>query len=169
MASIKNKWVLLAALSILVLILDQSTKSLIMASIPRNESVQVIQGFFNIVHLQNPGGAFGFMSNGYSDIKRLFFVAGTLIAATLLIVLFRKLPQEYSLLRAGIALILGGAAGNVIDRIRYGRVVDFLDFFWKDFHWPAFNVADSLVCVGTAILVWVIIREEKTADASDPV
>ncbi len=157
MAPTKSKWVLLAALSLLVLILDQSTKSLIMTSIPRNGSVPVIQGFFNIVHLQNPGGAFGFLSNGYSDIKRLFFVAGTLIAATLLIVLFRKLPKEYSLLRAGIALILGGAAGNVIDRIRYGRVVDFLDFYWKDLHWPAFNVADSAVTLGAGVFLFYLI------------
>ncbi len=140
-----------------MVVLDQVTKALVTAFIPLNGAIPVIQGFFSIVHIQNPGGAFGFLSAGYSGIKRVFFLAGTLFAAVLLLVLFRRLPRQYVFLRAGMALIVGGAAGNFMDRVRYGSVVDFLDFYWGALHWPAFNVADSAVTAGAGIFLFHLI------------
>ncbi|MBW1778527.1 MAG: signal peptidase II [Deltaproteobacteria bacterium] len=157
MASFRSKWMLLAVLVFLVVLLDQASKVWITVSLPLNGAIPVVDGFFNIVHVQNPGGAFGFLSEGYSDFKRTFFLAGTLVAAVVLMLVFRKLPAEYVFLRAGIALILGGAAGNFIDRLRQGRVVDFLDFYIGDLHWPAFNVADSAVTAGAVIFLFHLI------------
>ena len=79
-----------------------------------------------------------------------------------------RLPEDQWPAALGYSLILTGALGNLIDRVRLGEVVDFIDVYYGHYHWPAFNVADSLVCVGAAVMVWVIIREEKTADASNP-
>jgi len=146
-----------AAVVLGVVIVDQVTKAWIAASLSLHQAVSVIPGFFSIVHVQNPGGAFGWMSGEYSHIKRFFFTAGTLVAAGLLLQLFRRLPREYRLLHFGIALILGGAVGNLIDRIRSGSVLDFLDFYWRDLHWPAFNVADSAVTIGAGILIYYLV------------
>jgi len=157
MASFRSKWMLLAVLVFLVVLLDQASKAWITVSLPENVAIPVVDGFFNIVHVQNPGGAFGFLAEGYSDFKRTFFLAGTVVAAVVLMLVFRKLPTEYVFLRTGIALILGGAAGNFIDRLRQGRVVDFLDFYIGDLHWPAFNVADSAVTAGAVIFLFHLI------------
>ncbi len=154
MGTDRSKWIFLAGIVLAVGVLDQATKALIAAWLPQNGSVTIIPGFFNLVHVKNPGGAFGFLSGQYSDVKRLFFLAGTLVAAGMLLHLFRKLPGGFPVLRAGVALILGGAAGNFMDRVRCGEVLDFLDFYWKEFHWPAFNVADSAVTVGAGIFLF---------------
>jgi len=152
-----------------VVLLDQATKLMVLAKMPLYQSIAVLPGFFNLTHIRNPGGAFGFMAAGSPGIRNLLFVGVSAIAMGLIVYFYRSTPKTHSFLASALALIFGGAVGNLIDRLRFGEVVDFLDVYVNTYHWPAFNVADSLVCVGTALLVWVIIRDEKTADASNPV
>jgi len=151
------------------LVLDQMTKILVMLKLPLGSQVPLIPGFLNLVHIHNKGAAFGLLSGWSAEFAWLFFVATTGLVLVVLGYLWWRLPADHWPAALGYSLILTGALGNLIDRVRLGEVVDFIDVYWGRYHWPAFNVADSLVCVGTAVLVWVIIRDEKTADASNPV
>jgi signal peptidase II len=151
------------------LLLDQVTKVLVMLKLPLGSQAPLIPGLLNLVHIHNKGAAFGLLSGWSAEFAWLFFVATTGLVLAVLGYLLWRLPGDHWPAALGYSLILTGALGNLIDRVRLGEVVDFIDVYWGRYHWPAFNVADSLVCVGTAILVWVIIREEKTADASNPV
>jgi len=149
--------------------LDQITKILVMLKLPLGSQVPLIPGLLNLVHIHNKGAAFGLLSGWSMEFAWLFFVATTGLVLGVLGYLLWRLPDDHWPAALGYSLIMTGALGNLIDRVRLGEVVDFIDVYWGRYHWPAFNVADSLVCVGTAILVWVIIRDEKTADASNPV
>lgn len=151
------------------LALDQVCKLLVLAKLPLGSQAPLIPGLLNLVHIHNKGAAFGLLSGWSAEFAWLFFVAITGLALVVLGYLLWRLPDEDWPAALGYSLILTGALGNLIDRVRLGEVVDFIDVYWGRYHWPAFNVADSLVCVGAAVLVWVIIREEKTADASNPV
>jgi signal peptidase II len=99
---------------------------------------------------------------------RVFFLFTTSIVLVVVGYLWWRLPEDQRLANLGYSLIMAGALGNLVDRVRMGEVVDFLDFYWGRYHWPAFNVADTLVCLGAGFLVWVILREEKAADVSSP-
>ena len=149
--------------------LDQVTKVLVQLKMPLGSQEPLIPGLLNLVHIHNKGAAFGLLSGWSTEFAWLFFVATTGLVLGVLGYLLWRLPDDHWPAALGYSLILTGALGNLIDRVRLGEVVDFIDVYWGRYHWPAFNVADSLVCVGTAILVWVIIRDEKTADASNPV
>jgi signal peptidase II len=149
--------------------LDQLTKIWVILKLPLGSQVPLIPGFLNLVHVRNKGAAFGLMSSWSPDFVWLFFVAVIGLVLVVLGYLLWRLPDDHWPAALGYSLILTGALGNLIDRVRLGEVVDFIDVYWGRYHWPAFNVADSLVCVGAAVMVWVIIRDEKTADASNPV
>jgi len=166
---VPRKLAILMALLALGLPLDQVTKVLVQLKLPLGSQAPLIPGLLNLVHIRNKGAAFGLLSGWPAEFAWLFFVATTGLVLGVLGYLLWRLPDDHGPAALGYSLILTGALGNLIDRVRLGEVVDFIDVYWGRYHWPAFNVADSLVCVGTAILVWVIIREEKTADASDPV
>jgi signal peptidase II len=150
------------------LVLDQVSKLLILLKLPLGGQAPLIPGLFNLVHVHNKGAAFGMLSGWSAQFAWLFFVVTTALVLVVLGYLLWRLPEDHWPAALGYSLILTGALGNLIDRIRLGEVVDFIDVYYGHYHWPAFNVADSLVCVGAAVLVWVIIREEKTADASNP-
>ena len=151
------------------LVLDQVSKLFILLKLPLGGKLALIPGLLNFVHVHNKGAAFGLLSGLPAEYAWLFFVATTGLVLGVLGYLLWRLPDDHWPAALGYSLILTGALGNLIDRVRLGEVVDFIDVYWGRYHWPAFNVADSLVCVGTAILVWVIIRDENTADASNPV
>ena len=144
------------------------SKLLVLQLMPLGSQTPVVHGFFNLVHVHNKGAAFSLLDSFSTAFAWLFFVATTGLVLGVLGYLLWRLPDDHWTAALGYSLILTGALGNLIDRVRLGEVVDFIDVYWGRYHWPAFNVADSLVCVGTAILVWVIIRDEKTADASNP-
>ncbi|HZE20727.1 MAG TPA: signal peptidase II [Desulfobaccales bacterium] len=164
-----RKYFIFVVLLVAGLALDQVTKALVAQRLPLGSQVPLIPAFLNLVHIQNQGAAFGMLSGWPPYYTWWFFVAVSVVVLTVLGYLLWRLPEDHWPAALGYSLILTGALGNLIDRIRLGAVVDFIDVYWRSYHWPAFNVADSLVCVGAAILVWVIIREEKTADASNPV
>jgi signal peptidase II len=152
-----NKYLKLTAIAGLVIIFDQITKAVIRNTLTLYHSITVIPGFFNITHILNPGGAFGFMANKSPFLRNLLFILLSSLAICLIFYLYKNTPKKYYLLSTCFALILGGALGNLIDRIRFGKVVDFLDFYIGSYHWPAFNVADSAITVGITIYVFHLV------------
>jgi signal peptidase II len=139
------------ALSVLVLALDQASKAWMLASFRLMESL-VVTPFFNLVLVFNPGAAFSFLA-GAGGWQKWFFVGLALAISAWLLSLLRRHAGE-RLLPTALALILGGAVGNLIDRLRFDAVVDFFDFHLAGYHWPAFNVADSAITVGVALMLW---------------
>ncbi len=137
----------------LVVVLDQITKWLVLAKLPLYHAITVIPGFFNLTHIRNPGGAFGFMAAGSQDIRNLLFIGVSIAAMGLIAYFYRNTPKSHPYLASSLAMIFGGAVGNLVDRLRFGEVVDFLDFYIGAAHWPAFNVADSAISVGIAIFI----------------
>ena len=150
----RNKYVKLAWVASLVILADQISKALILKHLPVHQSVKVIGGLFDITHIRNPGGAFGLMANVSSAVRTFVFLILSSLAVGLLFYLYNKTPKTHSFLATGFALIFGGAIGNLIDRIRFGNVVDFLDFYVGKYHWPAFNIADSAITIGIFIFVF---------------
>jgi signal peptidase II len=136
-----------------VIALDQVTKLLVAAQIPLYHSIPVIPGFFNLTHIHNPGGAFGFMAAGNPGLRNLLFIGVSSLAIGLLIYFYRNTPRSHPFLAAALAMIFGGAIGNLIDRLRLGEVIDFLDVYLGAYHWPAFNVADSAITIGITIFI----------------
>jgi signal peptidase II len=141
---------LLPALAVIVL--DQLSKIVLAYNLPKFGSIPVIKGFFNLVHVRNRGIAFGLMNRPGYGFKFYFLIAATLGAIIMLLLWFRKMKDEDHKITLGISLILGGAIGNLIDRIRLGEVIDFLDFYLGSYHWPAFNVADASITIG---ILWL--------------
>lgn len=147
-----------ASIAGLVVVLDQISKLLVVAKMPLYHSVAVIPGFFNLTHIRNPGGAFGFMATGSQGLRNLLFVGVSVVAMGLIAYYYRQTPKTHPYLASALAMIFGGAVGNFIDRLRFGEVVDFLDVYVGAYHWPAFNVADSAITVGIMIfLVHVVL------------
>ena len=144
----------------IIVIADQITKAIVLSSMPLYESISVIPGFFSLTHIHNPGGAFGFLARQDASIRIGVFLFASSFAIVLIFLFYRQIPKTHPILSAGLALIFGGAIGNLIDRLRFGKVVDFLDFYIGRLHWPAFNVADSAISVGVAIfLVHIVFRK----------
>ncbi len=157
------RYKIVAAVAAVIIFLDQLTKWLIIPALPQQGSVTIIDGFFNLVHIYNRGAAFGFLNR--SDIEWQFwlFLVATLIAALAIYYLVRT-SKHCVLLFMGLGLVLGGALGNLIDRIRFRAVVDFLDFYVGAWHWPAFNVADIAICIGallTCLAMYALDRAQK--------
>jgi len=151
------------------LALDLVSKLLVLHYLPLGVQIPLGQGFFNLVHVHNKGAAFGLLSNWSVEFARLFFIGTTTLVLAVVGYLWWRLPRGQWQAALGYSLIITGALGNLLDRLRLGVVVDFLDFYWGRYHWPAFNVADSLVCLGAGVLVWVILTEEKRANVSSTV
>jgi signal peptidase II len=147
----KNKYILLAVVAGLVVLADQITKVLILKYLPYHQNITVIAGFFDLTHIHNPGGAFGFMANMSESVRTVVFLLASSLAVGLIFYFYKKTPPSFTFLAIGFALIFGGAIGNLIDRIRMGVVIDFLDVYIGNYHWPAFNVADSAITVGIVI------------------
>jgi len=148
---LKNKYAKLAVVAGLVVLADQITKLLILEYLPYQHSITVVAGFFDITHIHNPGGAFGLMANLSKTVRTVVFLLASSAAVGLIFYLYVKVPPSYAFLAVGFSLIFGGAIGNLIDRVRLGVVVDFLDVYLGNYHWPAFNVADSAITVGIFI------------------
>jgi len=144
------------------LVLDRWTKALILNRFGLNESISVIDGLFNITYVQNTGVAFGIFSSIASPVKTLLLSAFTIFAAAVVVTFSVRSSVRNRLLQIALALILGGALGNLYDRIAYGYVVDFLEFYFRTYHWPSFNVADSAISVGVVLLAIEIFRDNET-------
>ncbi len=148
MPKLPSRWL---AVSALVIVLDQLSKSWIVGHFAFGESLP-LTGFFNLVLAHNTGAAFSFL-NDAGGWQRWLFSAIAVVASAWIVWLLRRHEQQ-KLFCLALALVLGGALGNLVDRIAYGYVIDFLDFYWDVYHFPAFNVADSAITCGAVLLVW---------------
>ena len=149
-----------------IIALDQITKSAITTRFVLHEAYPVIPGFLNLVYVMNPGAAFGFLANASETFRYVFFIGITVLAIGLIVYYLVKSNPRDLLLTGSLTLIFGGAVGNLIDRIRFGAVVDFLDIYIGGAHWPAFNVADSAITVGAILMIWELILNRKNRQAA---
>jgi len=147
----KNKYLWLSSIAVAVLVLDQVTKYLVMQHIPRIGSVRVIPGFFDLINVRNRGAAFGILSGDHGGWRIALFVIISIAALAVIALLVRSVRDRMTLV--SFSLIAGGAIGNLVDRIRFGEVVDFIDWYYRSWHWPTFNIADSAITVGVLLLV----------------
>lgn len=141
-----------------IIVLDQLTKLLILQYLPLHSSLEIIPGFFNLVHVRNPGGAFSIFAGANSALRQGLFMGLTVFIVIVLLFAYRKLRPEDRWTRTSYALIVGGALGNLVDRLRFGEVIDFLDCYVGAYHWPAFNTADSAITAGALMLVVSLLR-----------
>lgn len=147
-----------------VILLDQATKLVIVEALRVGQGIPVIPGFFDIVFVLNPGAAFGFLATLSEGVRSPFFILITVVAVILIVFYHTRFLHADRLASVALGLILGGAIGNLIDRLRYGMVVDFLDFHVSRYHWPAFNVADSAISIGVGLMLLDMVldwRREK--------
>lgn len=157
MTVLQNIWHRLILVSGCVILFDQISKYVIKLNLDIHDSITVFEKFFNITHILNPGGAFGFFASQSPEVRRFFFLFISSVVTLFILWFYKKCAADFIFLSTGLALIFGGAIGNLIDRFRYGKVLDFLDFYIGSVHWPAFNIADSAISVGMGILVYHII------------
>jgi signal peptidase II len=136
-----------------VVLVDQLTKLWIMANFALHEQLNIIPGFFNLIHVTNTGAAFGFLAGSKSLLRQVFFVGVAVIALVIMVSIYGHLKKQGKIFVYALGLIAGGAVGNLIDRLRFGSVIDFLDFFLGSYHWPAFNAADSAITVGVGLFL----------------
>jgi len=155
--------------ALLIVVLDQVIKSLVDRAMSLHESRVVVDGFLRLTYLHNRGGAFGILSESEFPYQSLLFTLVSLAALAAIMVYAWRLPQGSVLPRMALALIMGGAIGNLLDRVRLGYVRDFVDVFWGAHHWPAFNLADSAISVGVALLVLDMLRNPQGDGAESQV
>lgn len=151
------KWLWLAFLS---LGLDQASKIAIDKSFQLYESIAVIPSFFNLTYVHNTGAAFSFLSEA-GGWQRWLFAALAIVMSTIMTIWLTRLKENETLLAVALSLILGGAVGNLIDRLSYGHVIDFLDVYYGTYHWPAFNIADSAITIGVALMLMDSFRSQE--------
>ena len=136
-----------------IVVADQISKALVRSALALHESAGVIPGFLDLTHVRNTGAAFGFLNAADFPLKSAAITLVALGALVAIALYAAQLPVEHRFSRLGVALILGGAVGNLIDRAAVGYVLDFVDVYWRDYHFWAFNVADSAITVGAAVLI----------------
>ncbi len=157
--SLRN--MLLALVTGSVIVLDQVTKLHIMQTMRLHESIPIVPNLFSLTYIRNPGAAFGLLAGSSNAFRMVFFGLTSIFALVLLGTILFRMPERDWLGRLSVAGILGGAVGNLIDRLRYGEVIDFLDVYVENYHWPAFNVADSAITIGVIFLIIHFAFEKK--------
>lgn len=160
--SAKSKLVL--SLLVFIILLDQISKFIVDRTMPLHHSIPVIPNLFSLTYIRNTGAAFGILAGSAAAFRLPVLIFFSLLAIGFIGVMLRRLPESEKGLIIALTFILGGAVGNLVDRILYGEVIDFLDFYWSRFHWPAFNFADSFITMGVAITFYHLLR----AKGEDP-
>lgn len=148
-----KKYTTVLAVAAVVVLLDQFTKWYIRHTMGLYESITVLDSIFYITHVRNSGGAFGILNSSSRALRLPFFVVVSLVAIGVLLAFVRRVEPKQRLLLLALGAILGGALGNLVDRMIAGEVTDFLDFHWRGWYWPTFNVADSCITIGMLILL----------------
>lgn len=168
-------YIFLAVVSLLSLVADLGTKYWAEKTLQVGETPmpkQIIKGVFGFLLAKNKGGAWGLLQNQSEKIRKPFFVIVSVLAIVFIVSLYRRLNPKQVALKWGLPLVLGGALGNLVDRIRYGYVIDFIDFqaTWENLphHWPTFNVADIAICIGVALMALDMLSGKKLAPAPLP-
>ncbi len=157
-----NRKIILPLLFIIGLALDQISKFAVQANLQLYESVPVIPGLFNITYVLNPGAAFGILRGQSESFRIGFFVGMTILSCILIFVLIIR-EYSYKVRTFAYTAVMSGAVGNMIDRLRVGKVVDFLDFYFKNWHWYTFNIADCFITVGIGVLLLDLLFLNKGA------
>ena len=147
-------------IALLTVVLDQYTKHLVLVGMELYQSIQ-ITSFFNLTYVRNYGAAFSFLHDA-SGWQRWFFTAIALVVSAVILRWLKNTPKEQVMLPVAFCFILGGAIGNVYDRLAYGYVVDFIDVYYQQSHWPAFNIADSAICLGAILLIVDMFKNKDT-------
>jgi signal peptidase II len=147
-------------LTVIFLIIDQITKQWVANTFDYRETLAVFP-FFNLYYIHNEGAAFSFLAD-QGGWQRWFFSAIAAIASIIFVIWMAKTPKQQRLLSIAFALILSGALGNLIDRVLFGYVIDFLDFHWQGYHFAAFNIADSVIFIGAALMILESFTQQKT-------
>jgi signal peptidase II len=155
-------------IALAILLLDQASKQVIIRTLRLGQSIPVIPGFFDIVYVLNPGAAFGFLATLSEQVRNPFFILISIVAVTLIIFYHARYLRSHRLASVALGLILGGAIGNLMDRLRHGVVVDFLDIHVYQYHWPAFNVADSAISIGVSLMILDMLLEWYRDRRRDP-
>ena len=145
-----------------VLVLDQLSKAVVSSALRLHEVRPIIYGLLNLTHIHNTGVAFGLLAGQASLMRTLFFLALSVLALAVVLWMVFRLPQGHKVELVALSLIFGGAVGNVVDRIRLGRVIDFIDVYYRAYHWPAFNVADSAITIGVILLLCRLVFVKET-------
>jgi signal peptidase II len=161
----KNISVWLAA----IIILDQLTKVIVDRTMALYQSIAIVDGLFSFTYVRNPGAAFGIFAGNAEIFRRPFLILVSILASGFIITLLRRLADGERGLIAALTFILGGAVGNLIDRVFYGEVIDFLDVYWRNYHWPAFNVADSFITIGVAIALFCLYKHKGDDPFAGPI
>lgn len=154
-----NKYIYVFLISGPIIAIDQVTKLLVNRHIPLHDTISVIPGFFNLTHVRNTGAAFGLLAGMPLVWRVLFFTIITLVALTVIGIMIRKAKDRLEIV--SLSLIAAGAVGNLIDRLRLGEVVDFIQLYYGSFVWPSFNVADSSITIGVVILAILLLRKSE--------
>ena len=142
-----------------VILLDRLTKLLIIQNLRVGQGMPVVPGFFDIVFVLNPGAAFGFLATLSDEVRNPLFILISILAVILILFYHNRYLRSQRLVSVALGLVLGGALGNLIDRVHYGMVVDFLDVHVGVYHWPAFNVADSAISIGVSLMILDMLLE----------
>jgi signal peptidase II len=156
-----RRWRLEIGVPVIIVIVDQITKALVRSLLPAHTSVDLIDGFLSFTHVRNTGAAFGILDDVHFPMKTVLLSAVALAGLVGVGFYARTLPRDQMLSRIGLALILGGAAGNLIDRVVDGAVVDFVDVYWRTYHFWAFNVADSAITIGVILMLLDLFKAER--------
>jgi len=164
------KLLILALVAGSVVILDQATKVHIDTAFQLHETLPIIPDFFSITYVRNPGAAFGLFAGQSELFRSVLFSAVSIAALLLLATMIYQTPKEDRGHLSSLSLLVGGAIGNILDRIRLGEVIDFLDFYIGRYHWPAFNVADSAITIGVTLMMFQIFRSYRhgSSEQSSP-
>jgi signal peptidase II len=149
----------LSTICLIILISDQATKLYVDTNFRLHETVPVIRGFFHLTYVRNKGAAFGILAD--NAVRIPFLISVSIIAMLGILWYIKRIRADQKLALFSLSLIFSGAFGNLIDRIRLGEVIDFLDLFWQRHHWPAFNLADSAITIGVALLFIEMWREDR--------
>jgi signal peptidase II len=151
-------------IAVAVVVMDRLTKWLVATNISLHDSIAVVPGFFRLTHVQNSGAAFGLFAESSSEWKVAILVLFSILALAVVSSLLWKNSHSMTTTGVGLSLILGGAIGNLYDRLLAGHVVDFFDFYLGSYHWPAFNIADSAIVIGALLLVAEILFAKTPAE-----
>lgn len=163
---LESRYLALAAISCLIVIIDQITKIYIHTNFAVGDIVPVIPGYFNITYVRNLGAAFGIFRDSAESFRQIFFMVMPPIAMIIILTILKGVPNSDRWNVFALSLIFGGAIGNYIDRLRFGYVIDFLDFHLQDLYsWPAFNVADSCIVCGVGILLVLMAIQKQPQKA----
>ena len=150
-----------------MIVVDQYTKFMITLHIPLSYSINVVEGFFNLTHVRNSGVAFGIFSEQNSELKPYLLIFVSIIAIIAILVIFHQTGKDKRMVQGALVLVFSGAIGNLIDRVLHKEVIDFIDIFFNNRHWPAFNVADACITIGVMLLAADLLVSSKPFNSPD--